>query len=255
MIKKLLFVGAILLSTLANAQIVINEIQYDGTDTVELKNSGSSSVDVSSYWLCNFPMYTQVSNLTIVSGNNTIPAGGLLVLTGFSLGSDGELGLYASSAFSSSDAIVDYVEWGSTGHTRSSVGVSAGTWTSNNFVPAVGTNQSIQFDGTGDTASDYTAATPTFGAENSNTTLSSTLVSNNLKVKVSTNPLSNIININVENPSYKATIYNLLGMTVASYKDLSDHSTLNVSSLAGGVYILEVITSNNDYAKIKVMIE
>ena len=43
------------------AEIVINEILPNGT--VELKNIGDEPIDISSYWLCNFPSYSQIGNL------------------------------------------------------------------------------------------------------------------------------------------------------------------------------------------------
>ena len=46
----------------------------------------------------------------------------------------GEVGLYSISSFSSSDAILGYVEWGSSGHGRSSVAVAAGIWDRLHFI-------------------------------------------------------------------------------------------------------------------------
>lgn len=55
------------------------------------------------YWLCNFPSYLQV-------------------------------GLYSSESFANPIAIMDYMEYGSSGHPRSSVAETAGVWTDGDFV-------------------------------------------------------------------------------------------------------------------------
>jgi hypothetical protein len=167
--KEFVFLTLVLFSYgISNAQIVINEVKQTGS--VELKNLGATTVDVSTYWLCDFPAYTRLDNasITVETGSLLLTAGAIVEVSGFDFidSADGELGLYSSSAFSSSAAIVDYIEWGSTGHQRSSVAVAAGTWTAGDFIPAFDNSLSIQFDGAGDTAADYGAYVSTLGAEN-----------------------------------------------------------------------------------------
>ena len=61
--------------------------------------------------------------------------------------SDGELGLYTTTrSFSSADAIIRYVEWGSSGHGRGGVAVIAGVWTDGDFVSGGGANLSSSGD-------------------------------------------------------------------------------------------------------------
>jgi len=93
---KRLFVLALFFSFFSfaqsNAQIVINEFSSNGT--VEVKNLGTSSVDISNYWLCNFPAYTQFVNLTLECGNLNLGPGELTTVSGFNVNNtDGELGL------------------------------------------------------------------------------------------------------------------------------------------------------------------
>ncbi|MEL7124267.1 MAG: hypothetical protein AAFO07_32830, partial [Bacteroidota bacterium] len=152
-----------------NAQVVINEILPNGT--VELKNIGDTTVDVSGYWLCDFPAYQRISDSNLQCGATSMNPGDILTVDNFNTISwdDGEMGLYTSSAFSSSAAIVDYVEWGSSGHGRSSVAVAAGIWSTDDFVPAFSDEESLQFDGDGNESSDWAAtSSPTICAENSN---------------------------------------------------------------------------------------
>ncbi len=150
----------------SQAQIVINEVKENGS--VELKNLGTSTVDVSGYWLCDFPSYRQMSNLNVVSGNLNMPANSFLVVDDFNFidSADGELGLYTTNSFSSSTALIDYIEWGSTGHQRSGVAVAAGIWTTGSFIPAFDDALSIQYDGSGDLSSDFFPIPDTLGAEN-----------------------------------------------------------------------------------------
>lgn len=96
-------------------------------DTVEITNSGGSEVDVNGLVLCNFPAYAPIAGADPIAPGETITvdAGSL----GVALADDqGELGLYTESAFDDPDAIISYVEWGTSGHQRSSVAVEAGVW-------------------------------------------------------------------------------------------------------------------------------
>ena len=159
-----------LLSFSLRSQIVINEIFPDGT--VELKNVGSTTIDVSSYWLCDFPAYEMVdsSNLICESGSTIMEPGDIIAVDDFNFidPADGELGLYSSRSFASAEAIVDYVQWGSGSHGRASVAVAAGILSSeDSFVPAFSMMQSLAYDGIGDSPSDWFVLTiPTICEEN-----------------------------------------------------------------------------------------
>ncbi len=124
------------------AQVYISEIGLEGTDYqgatqwVELYNSGESEIDVSSYFLCNFPQYPRISELTVLSGNTTMPAGGFLVVAWPGLGdADGEVGLYLGSTtdFGDAGSIVDYMQYGIAGHFREGAAVTAGVWETGGF--------------------------------------------------------------------------------------------------------------------------
>ncbi len=149
-------------------QIVINEVLPTGT--IELKNVGSSTVDVSSYWLCQFPNYQRLDNLDLDCGDLTMEPGEILAVNNFNAvnnPADGEVGLYLNNNFGSADAILDYVEWGTPGGGRSGVAVEAGIWTAGEAVPAFANGSSIAYDGQGNRASDWSEQTnPTICAEN-----------------------------------------------------------------------------------------
>ncbi|MDZ4698808.1 MAG: CHRD domain-containing protein [Rhodothermales bacterium] len=166
----------------AHAQVIINEIGFDGVDFgeqpkwVELYNAGPAEADVSSYVLCNFPAYPALSSLTALSGSTTIPAGGFLVVAWERLDDamgdgtpdgNGEVGLYTNSDFSNSDSMVDYLQWGTGGHFRESVAVGASEWTAGTFVAAPASGQSLSYVPTGDDfVGNWRVSAPTPGAAN-----------------------------------------------------------------------------------------
>ena len=114
---------------------------------VLIQNVGSSSGNLSGFALCQAPAYHTFGDIELgpgefiavsLGGDDFVaPAGAKETVTanvGRIDAEDGELGLYSKREFSNSDAIVDYVEWGSTGHRRSGVAVEAGIWSSGDFV-------------------------------------------------------------------------------------------------------------------------
>ncbi|RKM85631.1 hypothetical protein D7030_02875 [Flavobacteriaceae bacterium AU392] len=159
--------------------IVLNEVEYLG-DRVEILNNGNVSADISGYFLCLGPgTYRQLSALPAVSGSTTLAPGEFLVVTYDQLNvtagqisgvnGTGGLGLYINNTgFANPDTISDFVQWGAAGSVRETTAVAAGIWTAGEFVTVVNdVNNSIIFDGEGDTAADFAeTTTPSFGAEN-----------------------------------------------------------------------------------------
>ncbi|MBX2820562.1 MAG: lamin tail domain-containing protein, partial [Rhodothermaceae bacterium] len=157
----------------ALGQVRINEVSHGevdfmgSTNWVELFNEGDTEANVADLWLCDFPAYPQINSLTVLSGSTTIPAGGYLVLTWTDLDSDSEVGLYSSSSFGDSNALLDYMQYASAGHQREGVAVSAGQWTAGEFVALAATGESLQFFDNGSAGSaDWASAPATPGAEN-----------------------------------------------------------------------------------------
>ncbi len=140
-----------------SAQVVINEIIPP--NTVELKNLGAGTVNVSSYTLCQFPVYNQLSNISQICGGDLMMEGGSLIAVTVSINinaNDGEMALYfMNGSFENPGNMADYVEWGSTGHVRSPVAVAAGIWTTGDFVPAFTGCASLEYDGAGDASTDW----------------------------------------------------------------------------------------------------
>ena len=113
-IGKLLFSCLFLLGSLGlgRAQLATIQIsEINANDQVELVNTGDEMINVSSLWLCDFPVYDQIGDLTIVCGDMNLAPGDFLVVSGWAVDpSDGELGLYLSNSFGLSTQIIDYVE-------------------------------------------------------------------------------------------------------------------------------------------------
>lgn len=149
--------------------VVLNEVRYQGEDTIEILNNGTGSVDLSNYWLCLGPgQYVEIGTLTPVSGSLQLASAEYLVLNSELPDSAGGLGLYNTNDFTNSAALVDFVQWGAAGSAREDVAVAAGQWVTGDFVPVVGsTNNSIAYDGEGDVATDWQETTAlTFGEVN-----------------------------------------------------------------------------------------
>ena len=134
--------------------IRINEVSHGEVDFmgamnwVELYNAGDSEVDLSNLVLCDFPNYPLISELTVLSGNTTLEAGGYLVLSWANLDDDAEVGLYQANSqgmFGNAELMIDYMQYASAGHEREGTAVEAGVWTADEFVPLAGTGQSLQF--------------------------------------------------------------------------------------------------------------
>lgn len=149
--------------------IVINEVNYAKNKYIELWNNGSVAVDLSDYWLCLGPgQYIQVKNASIISGSAQLNPSEFLVINWDQLSDSAGLGLYSTNAFTNSDAIVDFVQWGASGSARENVAVAAGIWTAGQYVPKVRLESySIAYDGEGNAVSDWKeAVNPTFGRGN-----------------------------------------------------------------------------------------
>ena len=155
--KKMLLLPlfALFALSIGTAQVVISEVFPNGT--FELENNGNATVDVSSYWICTFPSYTQLSDLSVECGDLSLEAGASVTLSGFNSYdiTDDELGLYNARSFSSSTAIVAYVDWGQTTNQRASVAVQAGIWTQGDHATGFSSTSSLSYDGSGSRASDW----------------------------------------------------------------------------------------------------
>ena len=230
------------------AVVIINEVI--GDDKVELKNIGGETIDISTYWLCDFPSYDQLSNLTVDCGSLMLAAGETVTVETVRIdidGADGEMGLYTTNNFGSSTAMVDYVEWGSTNHGRSQVAVNANIWTSGDFVASFASDKSLSYDGDGNTPSDWSETDVTACAENG---LRSPVTYSNQLILLETmqNPvLDNLImSISTDSDIEKVTvdIRNVFGNIVntSSFNILNGNNMhqVEISDMSKGIYYISV---------------
>ena len=227
--------------------VVISE--FDASGNVELTNFGSATVNVSSYILCNFPGYDIISRLEIVCGEDLMLEEGesVTVQTDFAINpADGELGLYLNNSYSNPSSIIDYLEFGESGHRRSGTAQEAGIWTTGDFIPTFDASNSIKYDGSGESSSDYTEGESTIctgenGAAKPNDEAVSFLI----------NPTAALhqITISIEDESVNvntAYIYDQTGNVVKqiNYGSVSvDQKELKVdiTDLRGGLYFVQII--------------
>lgn len=168
-IRLFLFCSIFSVGQLLQGQVIINEVKYGGTsDTVELKNIGTTTINTAGWWFCHLFSYSQFNSAN-ASGNLNMAPGSIVYLTGISLNNNAsDLGIYSSSAFSSATAMQDFVQWGTGGQGRESVAVMKGIWTAGQFVPTVSNpNNSIENNGCGNTPGNWVEqTTASFGQEN-----------------------------------------------------------------------------------------
>ena len=131
------------------ATFVISEVVFGGEGYVAVTNVGGESADLEGWQLCQRPSYFGIPSVEVAPGETVFfTAGegaglsGTTVRGGPRFGrlsdSSGEMGLYRDSSFGSAGSIASYVEWGSSGHGRSSVAVEAGIWSEGEFVASEG---------------------------------------------------------------------------------------------------------------------
>ncbi|MCZ6662935.1 MAG: hypothetical protein O6951_08430, partial [Actinobacteria bacterium] len=142
------------------ARFVLSTVVLGDGAMVVITNIGSESGNLGGYALCQRPSYFTLSDFEVPAGQSVAislggdtfePPDGALVIEEVArisaLSPDsGEVGLYSISSFSTSDAILGYVEWGSSGHGRSSVAVAAGIWETGGFVETTAETTTLTAD-------------------------------------------------------------------------------------------------------------
>ena len=156
----------------APAQVVLNEISFGGFfgDFVELKNIGTTPVDVSGFWLVS-SIDGGISTAVQLSSMNQVCATNLLMQPDDIIVFDdvseflpwqnnlGEVALYITDAseFLSPDELLDYVAWGSTAPNTFIMANAeiAGQWTDGDFIENPTNGFSQEYNGVGDASSSW----------------------------------------------------------------------------------------------------
>ena len=130
---------------------------------MEIKNTGGGAVLFTNFTLCQFPTYwpfpvgfaLSPSAFVVVHWNQTGTDTATDLFTG-ALGANlapgsGEVALLDCNGgcpcFGGPACFRDYVEWGSSGHVRSSSAITAGIWATGTFAPAMSGGMSINLIG------------------------------------------------------------------------------------------------------------
>ncbi|MEO1655575.1 MAG: hypothetical protein AAFU64_18680, partial [Bacteroidota bacterium] len=109
------------------------------TEKAIVKNLGTAAENVSGYWFCLGPgAYNQLSDYSNITGDLNLDPGEEVTFDLTSGGgnvtdlpnANGGLGLFANASFgsSSSEVVLDYVQWGAGNQNRVGQAVTAGRW-------------------------------------------------------------------------------------------------------------------------------
>ncbi len=126
----------------SGARFVLTSISFGDGGMVVITNIGDSPGNLGGHFLCQRPSYFGIPDVEVPAGGLVAistggsvflpPPGAITIDEIAAIGTldpgDGEVGLYTSALFGSATDIISYVEWGSSGHGRSSVAVEAGIW-------------------------------------------------------------------------------------------------------------------------------
>ena len=169
-----IFIFSFIIVNGAGAQVVINEVFYDaeGDDTgcewIELYNKSDQEVDLSGYELCarssggnyRFESFVLPGHaFVLLHWNSSGTNRDIHLYTGTSgmkniSNSRGSIALFGDSTHTA-DSICDFMQWGEGSHTFESLAVTAEIWTDEDFVPCCQAGFSLEYDGYGDSSSDW----------------------------------------------------------------------------------------------------
>lgn len=204
------------------------------TNSVSLKNFGSTTVPISGYWFCNFPAYAQVSSMTSVTSLDPGEEINISSSINFAV-ADGEFGLYNTNSFGSTTAMEDYIQWGSANHQRESVAVAKGIWEDDTFI-----NVAPPFEYNGNGSQD-------------GVTFWSTLSTNDLtqenSLRLYPNPSKTQLNIEFNSVIDEGTIeiYDLLGKQIYGQSLTANNLIqIDVESWQTGLYLVKIKSNNSE---------
>ena len=230
------------------AIIVISEINPEG-NFIELRNIGGTMLDVSALWLCDNVDHDLITSLAVICGDVNLLPGETVTLEGNNIGLDGgggEMALFVDSSFGDPNSLIDYVEWGSSNNERSDLAVTAGMWTTGDFVPAFPDDESIEFDGNGDTSADWSVATPNPCDEIP--MIGSPPIGSLASMDINGNPVQDMLRVNVQTSvsfnEITLDIRDMTGVLVKSESILSPPTNvdfeIDVADIPQGLYYITI---------------
>lgn len=204
------------------------------TNSVSLKNFGSTTVTISGYWFCNFPAYAQVSSMTSTTSLNPGEEINISSSINFAV-ADGEFGLYNTNSFGSATAMEDYIQWGSANHQRESVAVAKGIWEDDTFI-----NVAPPFEYNGNGSQDGVAFW---------STLSTNDLTQENSLRLYPNPSKSQLNIEFNSVIDEGTIeiYDLLGKRIYGQSLTANNLIqIDVESWQTGLYLVKIKSNNSE---------
>ncbi|MFC0603285.1 T9SS type A sorting domain-containing protein [Winogradskyella pulchriflava] len=234
----LIAIFAIFCTSNIGAQENVRILKLDpSTNSVTLKNFGDANATISGYWFCNFPAYAQVSSMTGVA--NLGPGEEVNIGSSINFGvADGEFGLYTSSNFGASSDMIDYLQWGNSGHQRESIAVGAGVWDAGTFVSVA-----PPFEYTGDGTQYGVAFWSTLGIDD---------FEQGSNLRLYPNPSNATLNIEFKSVITDGTleVFNLLGKQVFVQSIASNNlSQIDVTNWDSGLYLVKISSEYGDQTK------
>jgi Secretion system C-terminal sorting domain len=232
----LILVFTLFISLNVTAQIRILKLD-PATNSVTLKNFGNSNEPISGLWFCNFPAYGQVGSMTTVTSLDPNEEVNIDSSVNFAP-ADGEFGLYTSSSFSSSSAMIDYMQWGSASHQRENVAVAAGVWSAGTFISVA-----PPFEYTGDGSQNGVAFWSTLSVDDFEQRNSLSLYPN---------PSNSVLNVEFSSniSQGKVEIFDLLGKQVFTQSIVSNNFTeIDVTNWETGLYLVKISSENGEETK------
>ena len=147
-----------------DARFLLSTVVFGDQGWIEVINTGPQAGNIHGHWIAIHPFYLELPS-TIVEVGQTVrvsldPDADPVVVVGAAgllpvlVAPAGEVGLYSSGNFGDPNSIVDYLEWGSGGHFRSTVAIAAGIWDENSVVPMEGSEGGLRVTEGGDAAAE-----------------------------------------------------------------------------------------------------
>jgi hypothetical protein len=233
---------------LTSNNVVINEVTVDGR--VEIFNGTNEPVNIAPYWLCNFPDYQPITEMTVECGELLIQPGEVTVISGFEgfNALDAELGLYTTNSFGSADAMISYLEWGSTGHRRSSLAVNNGFWSNGQVADAPTGNQSIQLTINGNSELEWNLADLSVCSPNNATTPTGS-PDTEARVSIFPNPVNGtMLNVELEGlqgEMMQLQIFDMNGrqLQLRTMEMVNGPTEIQLPASPAGTYFLRVVNN------------
>ena len=243
--KKILL-PLLLVSSVSFGQIRFNQILSDHhhSTTVQaldiyIKNYGSTTVDISNYWIRNNGQAYSVSSLNIGNLSLQIAPGQTIELKKENLDikntPNRSLALFKSNNFTTSSELLDFFQYGGTGSVNDeTLAINKGIWTNNSFAEShyitISPGGAYIFNGT---ETQYGLA---YWSQIG-------LLSINEEIKFNAtifpNPAQNTFMVKLQNKELKnkLSIYNLTGKRIL---EGTTNATIDISNLQRGLYLIKI---------------